>query len=219
MPAFYRRCAGCASCLLDSAPVSPTPYVDHPLASGLRARLSFALLRAAGWSVVLVQPVPAKCVAVVYPHTSNWDFPIGLLTKWVVGIPFRFVGKDSLFVPPFGALFRRWGGIPVNRRESTGFIAQLEAQFAAHDEFHLVIAPEGTRSRAEHWKSGFWHLARAAKVPVALAYFNYARRECGIGGYVTLTDDPRADMARIAAFYSDKTACHPELAGPVRLAE
>ena len=141
------------------------------------------MLRALGWRVVLAQPVPLRCVVVIYPHTSNWDFPIGLMAKWVTGIHFRFVGKDTLFAGPFGPLFTRWGGIPVNRRERTGIIAQLAQRFATEDDFRLVFAPEGTRSRTEHWKSGFYHLARAAGVPVALAFIDYARREVGVGAY------------------------------------
>jgi len=202
--------------LLDFPAVDSAQRIDRPQVPGLRAWLSFTLLRATGWSVVLAQPLPMKCVVVFYPHTSNWDFPVGLLTKFALGIQFRFVGKDTLFDSPLGPLFRRWGGIPVNRRERTGFIAQMQAQFALHDDFRLTIAPEGTRRRAEHWKSGFWHLARAAGVPVALAFIDYARREVGVGAVVTLTDDPQADLARIAAFYADKVARRPENAGPIR---
>jgi 1-acyl-sn-glycerol-3-phosphate acyltransferase len=196
--------------------VPASPYLDHAFAPGLRARGAFALLRAAGWRVVLARPVPPKCVVVFYPHTSNWDFPVGLLAKFAMGVPFRFVAKDSLFDTPLAPLFRRWGGIPVNRRASTGFIAQMREAFAAHEEFHLVIAPEGTRGHTEHWKSGFWHLARAANVPVALAFIDYARREIGMGAYLDLSDDSRQDLARIAAFYADKTGKRPELAGPIR---
>ena len=168
---------------------------------------------------MLAQPVPAKCVAVFYPHTSNWDFPVGLLAKWAMGIHFRFVAKDSLFATPLAPLLRRWGGIPVNRRAPTGFIAQMQAQFAANDDFKVVFAPEGTRGRAEYWKSGFWRLARAVDVPVALAFIDYARREIGVGAYVTLTADPDADLARIAQFYTGKQARRPADAGPIRFAK
>jgi 1-acyl-sn-glycerol-3-phosphate acyltransferase len=114
---------------------------------------------------------------------------------------------------------RRWGGIPVDRSGSTGVIARLAAEFAARDDFKLVIAPEGTRSRTERWKSGFYHLAQAARVPVALAFIDYRRREVGVGRYIELTDDAAADMARIAAFYADKEGRRQENAGQVRLDE
>jgi 1-acyl-sn-glycerol-3-phosphate acyltransferase len=192
-------------------------YVDRRRVHGARARMAGLILALAGWRVVLTQPVPAKCVVVFYPHTSNWDFPVGLLAKWLTGIHFRWVGKDSMFVWPMRAAFERWGGIPVDRSARSGFIAAMQAAFAAHDDFRLVIAPEGTRARAERWRSGFWHLARAANVPVALAFIDYARREVGVGAYVEVSDDASADTRRIAAFYAGKVARRPGCAGPVTL--
>ena len=200
-----------------SATISGAPALTVPLARGLRARLAWALLRLFRWRVTLATPVPMKCVIVFYPHTSNWDFPVGLLAKWVLDIDFRWVGKDTMFASPLGRLFRRWGGIPVNRRESTGFVAQMRAALEAHDDFRLVIAPEGTRQAVPRWKSGFWHLARAAGVPIGLAYIDYAHREIGVGAWLETTGDPDADVARMAAFYARFTAKRPENAGPVRL--
>jgi 1-acyl-sn-glycerol-3-phosphate acyltransferase len=202
---------------LPTPPLPPVPYVDAPLVPGLRARFAAWVLGAAGWRVVLARPVPLRCVVVFYPHTSNWDFPCGLMAKWLVGIHFRFIAKASLFRTPLGPLLRRWGGIPVDRSGGTGVIAYFAAQFAAHDDFRLVVAPEGTRSRAPHWKSGFYYLARAANVPLALSFVDYRRRETGVGAYLEPTADVAADMTRIAAFYADKTARHPANAGPVRL--
>ena len=159
----------------------------RPWCAGFRARFAHWMLRLAGWRVVLAQPVPLRCVVVFYPHTSNWDFPFGSMAKWLVGVHFRFIAKDSLFDTPLGPWLRRWGGIPVDRSGGTGVIARLAASFAEHDDFRLVVAPEGTRSRTERWKSGFYHLARAANVPLALSFIDYRRRETGVGGYVDLT--------------------------------
>jgi 1-acyl-sn-glycerol-3-phosphate acyltransferase len=202
---------------MDTPAAAARPTLDAPLVAGLRARLAWRALRIAGWRVVLALPVPPKCVIVFSPHTSNWDFPIGLAAKWVVGVNFRWVGKDSMFATPLAPWFRRWGGIPVNRRESTGFVAQMLAALRAHDDFRLVIAPEGTRAAAAHWKSGFWHLARAAGVPIGLAFIDYSRREVGIGAWLAPSDDADADVARMAAYYATFTAKRPENAGPVRL--
>jgi 1-acyl-sn-glycerol-3-phosphate acyltransferase len=196
---------------------TPEPILDRPPGRGLLPRFAGALLHLNGWRLVLAQPVPKRCVVIMCPHTSNWDFPIGLLASWMVGIHFRWVGKDTLFRTPLRPLFERWGGIPVNRRASSGFTEQMAAAFARNEEFPLVIAPEGTRSRTGHWKSGFYHLARAAHVPVALAFIDYSRKRIGIGGYVDLTGDIGADMADIAAFYADKVGRRPEQQGPVRL--
>jgi len=175
------------------------------------------MMKLVGWRVVLAQPVPLRCVVVFYPHTSNWDFPLGLMTKWLVGVHFRFVAKDSLFATPLGPWLRRWGGIPVDRSGGTGVIARLAAEFARHEDFRLVVAPEGTRRRTDRRKSGFYHLARAGQVPVALAFIDYRRREIGVAGYLDLTGDQTADMARITAFYADKTARRPKNASPIRL--
>ena len=203
---------------MDAMPTaSGAPALDAPLAHGMRARVMWRLLRMVGWRVTLATPVPMKCVIVFYPHTSNWDFPAGLLAKWVLGIDFRWVGKDTMFASPLGPLFRRWGGIPVNRRESSGFVAQMHAALEAHDDFHLAIAPEGTRASVPRWRSGFWHLARAAKVPIGLAYIDYAHREIGVGAWLETTGDADADVARMAAFYARFTAKRPQNAGPVRL--
>ena len=196
---------------------SGAPALHAPMATGRRARIAWRLLRATGWRVTLALPVPPKAVVVFYPHTSNWDFPIGLAVKWATGLDFRWVGKDKMFATPLAPWFRRWGGIPVDRSQSTGFVAQMLAALRAHDDFLLAIAPEGTRSAAPYWKSGFWHLARAAGVPIGLAYIDYAHREIGIGAWLATTDDADADVARMAAYYARFTARHPAKAGPVRL--
>lgn len=185
----------------------------------MQGKIAAFVLRLAGWRTVFTPPPGPKSVVLVYPHTSNWDFPIGLLAKWIVGIDFRWVGKDSLFVTPLAGTLRRWGGIPVNRRESTGFVGQMRAALEAHDDFRLVITPEGTRSRVPHWKSGFWHLAREAGVPIGLGFIDYARREVGIGAWIEATADATADLERLAAFYAGRIARRPEHAGPVRLKE
>jgi 1-acyl-sn-glycerol-3-phosphate acyltransferase len=166
--------------------------------------------------VVLAAPVPARSVVVFYPHTSNWDFAVGLLAKWATGIAFRWVGKHTLFATPLGPIFRHWGGIPVDRRDPAGFVDTLAAAYAAHASFHLVITPEGTRSRTEHWKSGFYRLAQAVRVPVGLAFIDRSRREVGIGAWIDLTGDVEQDLARLRAFYAPKVAWRPSLAGPIR---
>jgi 1-acyl-sn-glycerol-3-phosphate acyltransferase len=186
--------------------------------AGLVARVACRLLALRGWRIVLLEPLPPQCVIVFYPHTSNWDFPIGLLVKWALDLRIRWVAKDSLFRWPQGAIFRRWGGIPVNRRERTGFTERLAQEFARRNTFHLLIAPEGTRDRTPGWKSGFYHIAGAARVPICLAFIDYPRREIGFGGSVRPTGDAAADVARIADFYADKTGRRPERQGPVQIA-
>jgi 1-acyl-sn-glycerol-3-phosphate acyltransferase len=156
-------------------------------------------------------------VIVVYPHTSNWDFVVGYLAKVAAGIPAHWIGKDSLFRGPFGALFRRMGGIPVNRREPTGLIRSLAGELARRKRMWLAIAPEGTRRYVDHWKSGFYSLALEAGVPVGLAFIDYGARVVGLQTWLTLTGDERADMDRIRTAYAGKVGRHPPQASAIRL--
>ena len=183
----------------------------------LAARWARGLLALLGWRVDVIWPPVPKCVIAVYPHTSNWDFPVGYLAKVASGVPAHFVGKDTLFRGPFAWLLRHMGGIPVNRREPTGLIAQLAREFERRTWMWLAIAPEGTRRYVDHWKSGFYHLALAAKVPVGLAYIDYRARVVGLTEYLTLSGDEEADLRRIREVYAGKTGRHPEQAGEIRL--
>jgi 1-acyl-sn-glycerol-3-phosphate acyltransferase len=178
--------------------------------------LSGWLLGRFGWQVELVPPQASKFVLVFYPHTSNWDFVVGMLARASIWLPVHFAGKDSLFRAPFGWFFRWLGGIPVNRREHTGFISRLTREFAERKRFYLAIAPEGTRAHTDHWKSGFYRLALAAKVPLALAYIDYRRKSIGIGAYLEMTGNEERDLQAIRDFYSDKTGRWPENQGEIR---
>jgi 1-acyl-sn-glycerol-3-phosphate acyltransferase len=181
------------------------------------ARVATWILARFGWRLDIVPPPGPKGIIVVYPHTSNWDFPIGYLTRLAMALPISFVGKDELFRWPLGGFFRWLGGIPANRREKTGLIAQLVAEFARRDWMWLAIAPEGTRKHVEHWRSGFYRLALAAGVPVGLAFIDYRTRVVGLRDYVRMTGDPDADMERVRAAYAGKVGLKPELAGEIRL--
>lgn len=184
--------------------------------AGLFSRFCRALLRLAGWKVVLVWPPGLKAVVIFYPHTSNWDFIVGILARYAIAIPIRFVGKDTLFRWPFGGLFRRLGGIPVNRRQSTGFVGGLIEAFGKADSLYLAIAPEGTRRKIDHWKSGFYRVALAVNVPLGLAFIDYSRREVGIEAWLSLSGNEAEDLARIRACYSNKRGKKPEKEGDIR---
>jgi len=178
--------------------------------------VSRSLLKLFGWALIDPPERPARAVLVAYPHTSNWDGLIALFIKLALGLDARWVAKDSLFRGPLNGLFRWLGGIPIKRDVHSGFVAEMVAQFAANPNFLLVIAPEGTRSLTTGWKSGFYRIALEAKVPVALAFVDYARREAGILTYLTMTGDPATDIAAIAAHYAGRQGKHPELAAPIR---
>jgi|AATN01.1.fsa_nt_gi 1-acyl-sn-glycerol-3-phosphate acyltransferase len=174
------------------------------------------LLALHGWTLSEPPDRPARAVLIAYPHTSNWDALYALLGKLGLGLDAHWVAKESLFRWPFAGLLIRMGGIPVNRRTRNGLVAEMTALFAAQPKLLLVLAPEGTRRLTEGWKSGFYRIALAANVPLALGFVDYARREAGILAYLTLTGDPAVDIAAIARHYVDRPGRHPALASPIR---
>lgn len=174
------------------------------------------LLALFGWRVDVRVPPGPKCVIAVYPHTSNWDFVVGYLAKLACGLPAHFVGKHTIFRWPFGAILRRMGGIPVDRSRPGGLLPQLEREMAARPWMWLAIAPEGTRARVDHLKSGFYRLAVSARVPIGLAYIDWRERVVGLAEYVVPTGDEAADLARIRAAWAGKVGRRPELAGEIR---
>lgn len=189
------------------------------------SRPARALLRAAGWRVQFDfgerMPSP-QGVLIVYPHTSNWDFVVGLLAKWAIGLPLTFWGKASLFrVPLLGRWLRALGGVPVQRDAPQGAVGAMAERFvqARRDgEFlWLALAPEGTRSRSEHWRSGFYRVALQAGVPIGLAYIDYAERRVGIHSLLRPSGDEAADMREIDARIGHHVGRRPALASPVRL--
>lgn len=181
-------------------------------------RMSLRLLQLFGWKV-RYKPLPGPHgVAIVYPHTSNWDFPLGLLGKWSLGLPFHWLGKESLFRGPFARLMRAWGGVPVERGAPTGATQRLAATMREADWFWLALAPEGTRSYAPHLRSGFYHLAVAAKVPLLIVYLDYPNKEIGLIDTIRLTGAPDIDMPAIEAAYRGHLGLHPQLAAPIKLA-
>ncbi len=182
-------------------------------------RLALWCVRAAGWTIEGERPPFPKFVAIGAPHTSNWDFVLFLAVTSFIDVKARFIGKHTLFRWPLGVLMRAWGGIPVRRDSPARLVDQTVAAIEEADEAALVIAPEGTRSWAPLWKSGFYRIAIRADIPIVLASLDYARRRAVVGPAFHPTGDVRADMDRIRAFYADTTGRRPELAGPVRLRE
>lgn len=184
--------------------------------------LARALLHIAGWRVLFDGLPSRQGVLIVYPHTSNWDFVVGILAKWSIGIPVAFWGKASLFrVPLFGRWLRWLGGVPVDRRRSQGAVQTMLARFdeaRSHDAFlWLALAPEGTRRYSDGWRSGFYQVALRAGVPLGLAYLDFAQREVGLVHFLQLGGEPDADLAAVAARLGHHRGLRPEWAAPIRL--
>jgi len=174
------------------------------------------LLRLSGWSSELVPPPGPKGIILVYPHTSNWDFIIGVLFRVGYGLQAHWLGKDSMFRWPVAGLYRRIGGIPINRRERTGFIVTMVEEFRKRDWMWVAVAPEGTRSHSDHLKSGFYHLALAANVPVGLGCIDYGRRRVSIDTYVRFSGELEKDLSLLRNYYADKHGRFPASASDIR---
>lgn len=182
-------------------------------------RCALRVLHLFGWRMRF-RPLPGpRGIAVVYPHTSNWDFMVGLFGKWALSLPFRWLAKDSLFRGPMGRMLRYLGGEPVDRSTTSGTIQRQAERMQAADWYWLAITPEATRSYRPNWKSGFYHLALAAKVPLLLVYIDYPNKVLGVVDHLYLTGDKDADMAAIAAVYAGHQGLHPKKAAPIVLSE
>lgn len=180
-----------------------------------------AVLRWLGWRVVFGGLPARQGVFVVYPHTSNWDFPHSVMAKWAIGLDVKFWAKDSLFrVPVFGSWLRWLGGVSLSRKGSQGAVTDMLAHFAAARQddrfFWLALSPEGTRGRTEGWRSGFYRVALGADVPVALVRLDYASKTVDVSAFVRLSGDEAADYAHMAAVLGSSQGRHAEQASPIR---
>lgn len=176
-------------------------------------RVLLALYRWKGWTLVQAAPIPPRCVILGAPHTSNWDFVFFLGATARLGIKPSFMGKHSLFKWPLTRFMRDMGGIPVDRRaKNRNHVDQVVGAFARATELALVIAPEGTRGAITGWRSGFYHIAHGAGVPIVPAWVDNATMRGGIGPAILPSGDYAADLRKIAEFYHAVLPHHPKLA-------
>lgn len=167
-------------------------------------------LKLIGWKIgSVLDPSIKKCVLVAAPHTSNWDYPISLATLYACGVRVRFLAKNSLFKFPLGILMRATGGISVDRSKHNNLVESMIAMFKAYEELILMIPVEGTRSYVKEWKSGFYHTAIGAGVPIVLGYLDYGKKVAGFGDLFYPTGDYEKDLVSIQDFYRKFTAKHP----------
>ncbi len=185
--------------------------------SKIKMCLGRAILWLCGWKVEGEVPSEPKLVVIGAPHTTNWDFILSFGVAFYHGIQISWIGKKSLFTPPFGYFMRFIGGIPVDRKSRHNFVDQMAEAFQKKDELFLCIAPEGTRKRSEYWKTGFYYIALQAKVPIILAFFDYKRKACGFKSVIVPSGDIESDMAILCEHYKDVTPKYPENCGPMQL--
>ncbi len=182
---------------------------NMPIVSQLAKLIAWIALIFIGW-----RPGPTipkgikKCVVIVAPHTSYWDFGLFLPLVFALNLQVRVLIKHSLFWPPLGWFLRFCGGIPIDRRSARDYVGQMAEQFEKNDLFHLVVTPEGTRSPRTHWKTGFYHMAVAANVPIILAGVNCDKKSVGVDRILYPSGDLEADLAEIYAFFDGVRGIH-----------
>ena len=188
----------------------------------LTARVARAGLKAlGGWRYVGERPEPKRAVCLAAPHTDNMDGLLLVLLAQSVGLTISWMVKDDWGKPPVGILIRKVGGVPIDRSKPHGMVGEMVEEFGRRDEFYLAIPPEGTRKRADFWKSGFYRIALGAKVPILPGFLDYRHKEGGFGPPIELTGEVKTDMDAIRAFYNkaNPKPRYPEKFGPIRLRE
>jgi 1-acyl-sn-glycerol-3-phosphate acyltransferase len=183
---------------------------DTPLLNILLRWFSLIALKIAGWRTHGRLPATPKCVLVGAPHTSNWDLPYMLFIIFVLRGKIYWLGKESLFRRPHRGFFKWLGGIPIDRSRSKNVVTQTIQQFHQNEKLILAIAPAGTRKRVAKWKTGFYHIAHGANVPIALGFLDYRRKVGGIGPLIYPAGNIEADMQSIRTFYAGVTGKYPE---------
>jgi len=181
--------------------------------------LARVVLKIGGWRIEGDRPAASSYVLIAAPHTSNWDFIWFIAMALAKDVPVRWLGKHTLFSGALGYLMRALGGLPIERSSQQGYVAQIAELFRTPEPVVLVFPAEGTRGSVPHWKSGFYHVARQARVPVVLGFLDYARKCGGFGPERMMSGNIEADMDHLRAFYGGVTGRHPEKQGPIRLRE
>jgi len=175
------------------------------------SKLSKWILKLWGWKIEGEYPhhLP-KFVIIVMPHTSNWDFPVGVFVRSALKADIKYVGKASLFRPPLGWLFRRLGGYPIDRSKSHNYVEAVVDIFNREEQFVVTITPEGKRRKAERLRTGFYYIALGANVPIVPVKFDWGKKIVGLGEPFYPTGDYDRDIEKILEFYKDAEGYNPE---------
>lgn len=188
---------------------------NTPVLKNILRGFSLLLLKLAGWKQAGRLPDQPRYVIIVAPHTSNWDLYYGILLAFAFRLNPRFIAKHQLFRPPFASLMKWLGGLPVDRSSSHNAVEQMAGLFQDQKHFVLALAPEGTRHKAAGWKSGFYHIAVKARVPIQLAFLDYASHSGGAGPLLEPTGNLDRDMQTIRTFYQTVSGKYADNVSPV----
>ena len=172
--------------------------------------LSKFIFKIMGWKVVGNSTYPEKCLVIAAPHTSNWDFLIGRCYAYIIGVVPKYLIKSELFVPIIGTLLKWNGGIAVYRNSNHNVVDQIVEKYESSDRFILGISREGTRKRVVKWKTGFYHIASKANVPILLLKLDYKNKEIGIVKIMNLSDDKEKDLQIIEDIFKSIKGKNPE---------
>jgi 1-acyl-sn-glycerol-3-phosphate acyltransferase len=195
------------------------PRITYSEVAPLRRKFARALLTALGWRIEGEKPLHRKYVLIAAPHTSNWDFPLMILFGWAFDIRMSWMGKQSLFHAPYGWIMRALGGVPVKRGEKGNLVDAMVKTFDERDSLVVVVPTEGTRVRTDYWKSGFYHIARGAGVPIVPSYLDFGQKRGGFGPALPVSGNLAHDMDLLRGFYAPMKGRYPDQFGPVRLRE
>ncbi len=187
-----------------------TTIFSTPIVTPVLRFLAILILKLTGWKAVGSKVSVPKYVLIGAPHTSNWDFPLMLLVVLELRLQLYWMGKHTLFPFPFSGLMKWLGGIPINRAKSHNVVFDVVKQFKDNETFVVLVPPEGTRSKVAHWKTGFYHIANNAEVPILMGYVDAKQKEGGFADFFYPTGDLEADMKEIRAFYAQKQGLRAE---------
>jgi len=183
---------------------------DAPVINVILRWFSLAYFKVFGWKYEGTVPEHKKYVVIAAPHTSNWDFPITMFIAFIFRVKVYWMGKETIFKRPFGTIMRWLGGIPIDRSKSNNVVDQIVDLFNRNEKMVIIIPPEGTREKVNYWKTGFYHIANGANVPIVMSFVDYARKAGGIGPTIIPNGDIEMDMYKIHSFFATITAKYPE---------
>lgn len=187
-----------------------TTIFSTPILTPLLRFIAILILKLIGWTSIGSKVSTPKYVLIGAPHTSNWDFPLMLLVVLELRLQLFWMGKNTLFPFPFAGLMKWLGGIPINRAKSHNVVYEIVSQFKNNDNFVVLVPPEGTRSKVSEWKTGFYHIANNAGVPILTGYVDAEKKEAGFADFFYPTGDLDADMKEIRSFYAEKKGLRAE---------